>query len=137
MAETTTITGLPVAAVRATRRAEARMRSAVASDEPPYFCTSTAERSDDDMGSLIGEGKRQSYPSDAQIVGGHLECPCNGGDLRRSRAQRQNGRPRARYERTQRTGLHGRTQKRSASGKQWQTERLVEAIAGRFSQQVE
>ena len=47
-----------VAAVRATRRAAARMRSAVASDEPPYFWTINPASSGDDMRSPIGQRQR-------------------------------------------------------------------------------
>ena len=77
MAETTTMTGRPLEAVRATRRAAARMRSAVASDEPPYFCTSNAWPSDNDLGSLLGQRQPQGRARHLEVPRGRLK---RGGD---------------------------------------------------------
>jgi hypothetical protein len=55
MAETTTITGRPLDAVRDTRLAAARMRSAVANDDPPYFWTIKPCVSGNNVRSSIGQ----------------------------------------------------------------------------------
>src|SRR2546430_1207176 len=76
MAETTTTTGRPEEAVRATRRAAARMRSAVANDEPPYFWTINRALADN-VGSAIGKVQAHRFASDGQLRGGVGQCSGN------------------------------------------------------------
>src|SRR5689334_7978314 len=126
MAETATTSGRPDDAVRATRRAAARMRSAVASDEPPYFWTVSCANSGDDMGSVIGQRQTQRGAWHLEPRSRRIEGSGNRVQLRPGSAQGQDRRAGARDVGTKRTCLHGCVQKRSALGKQREAERLVE-----------
>src|SRR5213082_720267 len=111
MAETTTTSGRPLEAVCATRLAAARMRSAFASDEPPYFWTSTPASSADDMRAPVRQRQHQAGARYVEIPRGAFESRRNRLDLRVG-AQGEDRRASARDERAQRTRLHGNVQKR-------------------------
>ena len=70
MAETTTTIGRPDVAVRATRTAAARIRSAVASDEPPYFWTVSPACSANDVCSRIAQRQAHRDAHEAEVLRG-------------------------------------------------------------------
>src|SRR5689334_20909939 len=137
MAETTTITGRPEAAVRATRLAAARMRSAVASDEPPYFWTSSRSSSGvDDMRSSLGQGQMHHTARYFMVSRRRLERGRHTSNLIERVAQRQEGRACARDEGSKRARAHGRVEQDGASREQRQTKWLMQAVLGCLGEQL-
>src|ERR1700687_5580318 len=108
MAETTTTSGRPVAAVRETRTAAARIRSAVASDEPPYFWTISPGRSGNDVCPPIAERQDHDVACESKVPRGGTECGGDGLNLLAVRAQGQHRWAGARGEGTQGSGLQCR-----------------------------
>src|SRR5450755_3143501 len=136
MAETTTTTGRPLAAVRETRTAAARIRSAVASEVPPYFWTISPGWSGNDVGPSIARRQVQGHAGEPELLRGRVEGGGDRVDLLGIGAQSQHRGTRARRKGAQRACLHRRVQKPRAGWKEWQSIGLMQAIPGRFAEHV-